>query len=256
MEGETSQPPPLWIYVPCELISSNCLHLITLSYFGRHQCPWVGRLLCLQGGGKRVSSGGFKCLPLIPLRLLLSNLTSCHNSQCHQGQNKETFMAGIPKEQAARETLKINEQKWSKELMDAGWIAFPSILVEKQQALLLSPLDVNILLHLASYWWTAENKPYPSKKTIADALGVKPRTVQRRIAAMEYAKLIRREERRISKEGSKTNIYHFDGLIAAAKPFAEEKIKIREQRRAEDGERKARKRPNLRLVKSQENSVA
>jgi len=54
-------------------------------------------------------------------------------------------------------------------------------------------------------------------------MGITPRTVQRRIAAMERDGLIRREERRISKQGSKTNLYHFDGLIEAAKNFALEK---------------------------------
>jgi predicted transcriptional regulator len=158
-------------------------------------------------------------------------------------------MAGIPKGKAALETLHINEKKWSKELMDAGWVAFPSILLEKQQAIGLSAVDVNIILHLASYWWTAENKPHPSKSTIAEAIGVTPRTVQRRIAAMEHAGLLRREERRISKEGSKTNLYHFDGLIKEAKPFALEKIAVRNKRKAEDEHRRKKKgRPNLRLV--------
>ena len=44
-------------------------------------------------------------------------------------------MAGLPKGKAALETLHINEKKWSKEVMDAGWVAFPSILLEKQQAI-------------------------------------------------------------------------------------------------------------------------
>jgi DNA-binding transcriptional ArsR family regulator len=161
----------------------------------------------------------------------------------------ETFMAAIPQGKAALETLRINEKKWSKELMDAGWVAFPSILLEKQHALGLDPIDVNILLHLATYWWTAENKPHPSKGSIAAAIGVKPRTVQRHIAAMEHAGLILREERRISRQGSKTNLYHFDGLIKEAKPFALEKIEMRDQRRAEDEKRRKKKgRPSLRLV--------
>jgi hypothetical protein len=158
-------------------------------------------------------------------------------------------MAGIPKGKAALEALRTNEKKWSKELMEAGWVAFPSILLEKQQAIGLSPTDVNIILHLASYWWTADNKPYPSKASIAAALGVKPRTVQRRIAAMEHAGLIQREERRTSKNGSDTNRYHLDGLIEAAKPYALEKLAVRKQRKAEDEKRKKKKgRPDLYVV--------
>ena len=138
---------------------------------------------------------------------------------------------------AAAQELRINERKWSKTLMDAGWTAIPTVIIERQQALGLDAVDVNILLHLASYWWTHDNKPHPSKNTIAAAIGIHPRTVQRRIAAMEHDGLIHREERRIPGKGSKTNRYHFDGLIKAARPYAREKIQEKEQREAEDKSR-------------------
>ena len=77
--------------------------------------------------------------------------------------------------------------------MKAGWTLLPNVIFERQQALGLDPMDVNILLHLASYWWTEESKPFPSKTTIAKAIGVDPRSVQRRIARLEKGYLIRRE---------------------------------------------------------------
>ncbi len=154
--------------------------------------------------------------------------------------------------QAAKE-LRVNERKWSKTLMDAGWTAFPSVIIERQKALGLDATDVNILLHLASYWWTKDNKPHPSKKTIAEAVGVTPRTVQRRIAAMEKAGFIHREERRIPGKGSRTNRYHFDGLIKAALPYAKEKLEERARREQEDKARPGRKgRPRLRVVSSED----
>ena len=52
--------------------------------------------------------------------------------------------------QVAKE-LRVNEQKWSKTLMDAGWTAFPSVIIERQKALGLDAMDLNILLHLASH---------------------------------------------------------------------------------------------------------
>ena len=150
--------------------------------------------------------------------------------------------------QAAKKLL-VNEQKWSKTLMDAGWTAVPTVIIERQQALGLDAMDVNIILHLASYWWTKDNKPHPSKKTIAVAMGVTPRTVQRRIAAMEASGLIHREERRIAGRGSKTNCYHFDGLIEEARPYAKEKLKERGRREQEDKARPGRKgRAGLRVV--------
>ncbi len=93
------------------------------------------------------------------------------------------------KTEAAKE-LKVNERKWSKTLMKAGWTAIPSVIFERQRALGLDALDINILAHLAGYWWTHDNKPHPAKKTIAEAMNVNPRTVQRRIASLEKAGLI------------------------------------------------------------------
>lgn len=139
--------------------------------------------------------------------------------------------------------LRINEQKWSKPLMDAGWTAIPTVIFERQSALGLDALDVNILLHLAGYWWTRDNKPHPSKKTIAAAINVAPRTVQRHIASMEKVGFIRREERRLIGGGSKTNLYHFEGLIKAALPFAKEKLEAKKKRAEDDAKRTSRKRP-------------
>jgi hypothetical protein len=104
--------------------------------------------------------------------------------------------------------LKVNEKKWTTPLTPADWTALPNAIFERQLALGLDAIDINIILHIASYWRTAECKPFPSKRTIAAAMDVEPRTVQRRIAAMETARLIRREERRNSATGSMTNIYH------------------------------------------------
>lgn len=148
----------------------------------------------------------------------------------------------------AKQQLRVNEEKWSKPLMDAGWTALPTVIIERMTGLGLQPLDLVILLHLASYWWTAENRPHPSKNTIAAAIGVDPRTVQRRIAEMEKDGLIFREQRRIPGKGSKPNIYHFDGLIKAAVPFAKEKLAERKRRVEENEKRMRSKRPKLSVV--------
>src|SRR3546814_16156449 len=84
------------------------------------------------------------------------------------------------------------------------------------------------------------------------ARNVHPRTIQKHIAALEAASYVRREERR-TEAGSKTNIYHLDGLIKAAKPFAEEKLAEKKDK-AELAKRRQNRRgaPKLRLVKSEE----
>lgn len=156
--------------------------------------------------------------------------------------------AAEKKKSEAVKAIKTNEKKWGKALMGAGWTAFPSIIVEKQHALGLDALDVNIILYLSTYWWEAENKPHPSKKTIAEAIGVKPRTVQRHIADLEKAGLIRREYRPDKDKGNKSNKYHFDGLIEAVEPFAQEKIEGIEERRSSEADRRKRKRPSLKSI--------
>ncbi|MCG8505789.1 MAG: helix-turn-helix domain-containing protein [Sphingomonadales bacterium] len=154
---------------------------------------------------------------------------------------------------SAAQQLRVNEAKWSKQLWRAGWTALPNVIFERQQALGLDPMDINIILHIASYWWKPEGKPHPSKVTIADAIGVHPRTVQRRIAALESAGFIEREERRTPGIGSKTNIYHLDGLIKAAKPYAIEKLEEREER-AELRRARARRKgkPILKVIRGED----
>jgi hypothetical protein len=144
----------------------------------------------------------------------------------------------------------VNEKKWTKTLWAAGWSGIPNIIIEKQAALGLDPIEMNIILHLTQYWWKADNPPCPSVKTIADALGLGERAIQKRIAGLEAAKLIERVERRETKFGSLPNIYKLDGLIEAARPFAEEKLLEIEEAKKKKKERLARKKPVLKLVKS------
>ena len=149
----------------------------------------------------------------------------------------------------SNEMVRAIEKRWTKTLVAPGWTAWPNILLERQQALGLDPLDINILLHLARYWWEAEELPYPSISTIANAIGVDRSTVQRRLAQMEAGKLIKREFRKGKAGGNLTNRYSFAGLIDAATPFANELIQERHRRQREDAERLRRKgKPKLAAV--------
>ncbi|MDN8084111.1 helix-turn-helix domain-containing protein [Burkholderia multivorans] len=157
-------------------------------------------------------------------------------------------MAAAVKPQATSTVDKSIAAKWSATLTKAGWTSFPNIIFERQQALGLTPLDINILLHLAGYWWRPGENAHPSKATIAKAIGVTARTVQKRIAAMETAGFIQRIYRKTGVGDNDTNEYDLRGLIEMAKPFAEEKIAERERRQREQAERLTRKRP-LSVVK-------
>ncbi|GGD58868.1 helix-turn-helix domain-containing protein [Lacimicrobium alkaliphilum] len=148
----------------------------------------------------------------------------------------------------AEQDIKANERKWGKLLMDAGWTAFPSIILEKQHALGLTAMDVNIILYLSTHWWEAERKPYPSKKTIAQALGVTPRTIQKRIASLEQMGFVKREYRPHELKGNDTNVYDFSGLIEATEPFAQEKLEEKAAAQEAKKARKSRVKPKLKGI--------
>ena len=157
-------------------------------------------------------------------------------------------MSKILSKAEEQERLRRNEEKWTATLMAAGWTVIPTVIIERQQALGLDAVDINIILHLVRHWWYSDQPPYPTKKTIAECMGIDESTVRRRIAAMEKGGLIRRKARYDPKYGQRANEYHFDGLIEGAKPFAEEKIAERKQRQKEDAEKRTRKRPKLSLI--------
>jgi len=148
-----------------------------------------------------------------------------------------------------QEHINENERKWTKPLMEAGWTVFPSVILARQKAFGLDAVDMNILLHLARHWWEADRLPYPGKKTLADCIGVTPRTIQRHITKMHAAGLIERKAQFSKKDGRReTNQYDLSKLISEATPFAQEEIETRRKRKAEDDARRNRKKPNLSLV--------
>jgi predicted transcriptional regulator len=152
-------------------------------------------------------------------------------------------------EQPAKKLREL-ERRWTSPLMATGWTVLPNVLLDRQRALGLSSTDVNILLHIARHWWDADKLPYPSKKKMAECIGVTPSAVQRRIAKLERSGFIKRETR-TRPDGSQTsNAYSLTGLIEAATPYAKEAIEKREQQRAEAVERRTRRQPQLKLLKT------
>lgn len=130
-----------------------------------------------------------------------------------------------------------NEAKWGKPNIDAGWTCIPNILIRRQKTLGLDALDLNILLHLLTYWWEDENHPHPSKETLAKAIGVSASTIQRRIRQMEAGKLLKRVERRRAGDRSDTNLYDLTPLREILEPHAQQEL---EERKAGHANRRTR----------------
>jgi len=156
-----------------------------------------------------------------------------------------TAVARAPKKPARSELYQL-ERRWSSELIAAGWTVLPSVIIDRQLALGLDAIDINILLHLAKHWWQKENPPHPAKASIAAAMQINVSTVRKRIARMERDGLIFRRPRHHAVSGrQETNEYIFDGLIREATPFAREALQEKQRRKAEAAARLSRKRPQL-----------
>ena len=137
---------------------------------------------------------------------------------------------------ATKATQRASEKKWGKTVIALGFCIVPSLLMRAQQRLGLNPTQLAVLMQLCDFWWDSERKPYPSKKKLAERLSLSPRQVQRYIAELETAGLVKRIERRASHGGKLTNIYDLSGLVNRLKKlepeFRDVEEKVKSARRA------------------------
>ena len=106
-----------------------------------------------------------------------------------------------------------SEKKWGKKVMALGFCVVPSLLLRAQRRLGLNPTQLAVLIQLCDFWWKSGENPYPSKKTLGQRLSLSPRQVQRYIADLEKAGLVKRIERRSRHGGKRTNFYDLSGLV-------------------------------------------
>lgn len=105
------------------------------------------------------------------------------------------------------------EDKWGHKSLEMGWTAIPTALFLLQKELNLSPIQFNVLLNILLHWW-GKDWPHPSQKSIANRIGMSPKTVQRAILSIEELGLIHKQ--RTSREHRKyngRNIYDLSPLI-------------------------------------------
>ncbi|MBI1301482.1 MAG: helix-turn-helix domain-containing protein [Alphaproteobacteria bacterium] len=118
---------------------------------------------------------------------------------------------------------KIASEKWGEKVMNVGYCIIPSILLRAQRRLGLSPCHLAIVLQLVDHWWDPARKPYPSKKTLSDRMGIGERQIQRYMAELEGAGLIKRISRyHPSSNGRLSNEYDFSGLVKKIKDLEPE----------------------------------
>ncbi len=124
---------------------------------------------------------------------------------------------------------KASEKKWGKAVLERGFCVVPSLLLRAQQRLKLTPTQLAVLMHLADYWWDVARKPYPSKKALAERLGLGERQVQRIIADLEKAGFVKRIERIAKHRGKLSNEYDLTGLVTRLKEIEPEFRAVEEE---------------------------
>jgi DNA-binding MarR family transcriptional regulator len=152
----------------------------------------------------------------------------------NQSKKKES-----PDTKENMEKIRALAKKWGNRTVRFGWTAIPNLLLERQQALKLDAVDLNILLVLMKHWWEEDRLPYPSKRKIAETIGRDGSTVQKHIRKMEEAGLLERKVRKYSATGSQTsNEYDLKGLITALDKLSEAEMKERTSRKEEDARKR------------------
>lgn len=131
-----------------------------------------------------------------------------------------------------KKDLNKSAEKWGKPVLDYGFCIFPSLLLKAQNRIGLNPTQLAILLQIIDYWWEANRMPFPSKKSLSDRLGLGERQIQRHIAEMEKAGLIRRIERTTKHKGKTSNGYDLSGLVRKLKELEPEFTKAKNANKA------------------------
>lgn len=140
-------------------------------------------------------------------------------------------MSETEKQAEPAQKLKALERKWGKATIDVdGWTAIPNLLLERQQALGIDAVKLNILLVLLKHWWEKSKMPWPSKATIGAIVGRDKSTVQKHLKEMEGRDLVKRNSRYQSAGGQTSNEYDLTGLIVQLKALAKEELRERKKR--------------------------
>ena len=124
------------------------------------------------------------------------------------------------------------EKIWGKAVVANGYAGIPSILIQAQSRLGVTAMQFNILVQLLDYYRDPNRAPFPSRAELARRIGVKPKTIQNNMRALEQAGLVQREMRKTAAGDWASNVYHLDGLVARVRKLEPEFTEARKERAA------------------------
>jgi DNA-binding transcriptional regulator YhcF (GntR family) len=120
---------------------------------------------------------------------------------------------------AKPDTEKVLRQKWRSSL-DTGWTVIPSALIRGLPRLHIRAGELAVLISLIDYWWAPDDPPWPSKKALAERLGVSQKTIQRHLAVLQREGLIVSEARHRAGGGQTSNRYDLRPLATKLEAIA------------------------------------
>ena len=128
------------------------------------------------------------------------------------------------------------DARWGRDVIQVkGWTGIPNLLLERQQALNIDAIKLNILLVLLKHWWEKKKMPFPSKSKIGEMIGRDPSTVQRHIRLMEKQGLLVRNNRYFEAGGQSSNEYDLTGLLTALSGLAKQELKDQKKQKEAEG---------------------
>lgn len=133
---------------------------------------------------------------------------------------------------SAENNKSSTEKIWGSAVYGYGFAGIPSILIQGQRRLGISTTQMNIIIQLLDYWFEPSRKPFPSKKDLANRIGVTPKTIQNNIRELEKAGLINRIPRKTASGDWNSNIYDLVGLIKKVQELEPEFSAERKNRKA------------------------
>ncbi len=99
--------------------------------------------------------------------------------------DKKAEIIDFPK--SGKKIASSTERIWGKKVYSHGYAGIPSILIQAQRRLGINPTQMNIIIQLLDYWHEPTRKPFPTKKDLANRIGVNPKTIQNNIRELEKA---------------------------------------------------------------------
>ncbi len=158
---------------------------------------------------------------------------------------KQVKPANAPESDKDTEIKSSTQRIFGPKVMDHGYTALPNILMRGQNRLGINTTQFNIIAQLLSYWFDPVRPPFPSKRELAQRMGITVQTLRINIKALEEQGLVVREQRKTAAGDYGSNTYHLDGLVKALKKLEPD---FDEERKERQQSKNLTEKPNARAV--------